>query len=98
MVVTWNVAAANDSKRFAFKGILPVLGLAIALGPGGNVSHAAGATASGTELAGVGVTAQKREQYRQEVALAVIALSGEQLQVAGVTDLRNMSAVPLRIT
>ena len=74
MVVTWDVAAANNSKRFAFKGILSVLGLAIAFGPGGNASRAAGATASGTELTEVVVTAQKREQNLQEVPIAVIAL------------------------
>ena len=92
MVVTWDVAAANDSKRFAFKGILPVLGLAIALGPGGNVSHAADGTASGTELAEVVVTAQKREQNLQDVPIAVIALSGQQLRDAGVTDLKSTSS------
>jgi outer membrane receptor protein involved in Fe transport len=98
MVVTWDVAAANHSKRFAFKGILPVLGLAIAFGPGGNVSRAADATASGTELTEVVITAQKREQNLQEVPIAVIALSGQQLQDAGVTDLKNMTVLTPGLT
>src|SRR5580704_7775769 len=98
MVVTWDVATANSSKRFAFKGMLPVLGLALAFGPGGNVSRAADATASATELAGVVVTAQKREQNLQEVPIAVIALSGQQLQDAGVTDLKNMTALTPGLT
>ena len=98
MVVTCNVAAANDSKRLAFKGILPVLGLAIAFGPDGNVSRAADATASGTELTEVVVTAQKREQNLQDVPIAVIALSGQQLQDAGVTDIKNMTALTPGLT
>jgi len=97
MVVTWDVAAANNSKRFALKGILPVLGLAIAFGPGANVSRAADA-ASGTELTEVVVTAQKREQNLQEVPIAVIALSGQQLHDAGVSDLKNMTALTPGLT
>ena len=98
MVVTRDVAAANNSKRFALKGILPVLGLAIAFGPGANVSRAADATASSTELTEVVVTAQKREQNLQEVPIAVIALSGQQLQDAGVSDLKNMTALTPGLT
>ncbi len=98
MIVTWDVAAANNSKRFAFKRILPVLGLAIAFGPGGNVSRAADASASGTELTEVVVTAQKREQNLQDVPIAVIALSGQQLRDAGVTDIKNMTALTPGLT
>jgi iron complex outermembrane receptor protein len=98
MVVTWDVAAANNSKRFAFKGILPVLGLAIAFGPGGNVSRAADATASGTELTEVVVTAQKRAQNEQDVPIAVIALSGQQLQDAGVTNIKSMTELTPGLT
>jgi iron complex outermembrane recepter protein len=98
MVVIWDVAAAIYSKRFAFKGIFPVLGLAIAFGPAGNVSRAADETASSTELTEVIVTAQKREQNLQEVPIAVIALSGQQLQDAGVTDIKNMTALTPGLT
>jgi outer membrane receptor protein involved in Fe transport len=98
MVVIRDVAAAIYSKRFAFKGIWPVLGLAIAFGSGGNVCRAADETASGTELTEVIVTAQKREQNLQEVPIAVIALSGQQLQDAGVTDIKNMTALTPGLT
>src|SRR5580704_12348033 len=98
MVVTWDVATANSSKRFAFKGMLPVLGLALAFGPGGNVSRAADATASATELAGVVVTAQQREQNLQDVPIAVIALSGQQLRDAGVVDLKDMTVLTPGLT
>jgi iron complex outermembrane recepter protein len=98
MLVTWDVAAANNPKRFAFKGIWPVLGLAIAFGPGGNVSRAADAPESVIELTEVVITAQKREQNLQEVPIAVIALSTQQLQDAGVTDLKNMTALTPGLT
>jgi len=101
MVVTWGVAAANGSKPFASNGILPVLGLAIAFGATGNVSLAKDATAttaSRTELTEVVVTAQKREQNLQDVPIAVIALSRQQLQDAGVTDLKNMSMLTPGLT
>jgi outer membrane receptor protein involved in Fe transport len=98
MIVTWDVAVANNSKRFAFKGILPVLGAAIALGLGGNVSRAADETANSTELTEVVVTAQKYEQNAQQVPIAVIALSAQQLQEAGVTDLKNMTALTPGVT
>src|ERR1700719_1827595 len=98
MVVTWDVAAANKPKRFAFRGIWLVLGLAIAFGPGGNLSRAADAPESGAELTQVVITAQKREQNLQDVPIAVIALSTQQLQDAGVTDLKNMTALTPGLT
>jgi len=98
MVVTSGIATKHNSKRFAFNGILPLLGLAIAFGPGGNVSHATDATASGTELTEVIITAQKRQQNLQEVPIAVIALSEQQLQDAGVTDIKNLTALTPGLT
>src|ERR1700739_3724362 len=97
MVLTWDVAAAN-TKRFAFKGILPVLGLGIAFGPGANVSRGADAPASVTELAEVVVTAQKRSQNIQDVPIAVVALSAQQVQDSGVTDLKNMTVLTPGLT
>jgi iron complex outermembrane recepter protein len=101
MVVNWDVVAADNSKRFGFKGIAPLLVLAIAFGAGGNVSRAAdatGAATSGTELTEVVITAQKREQNQQDVPIAVIALSGQQLQDAGVTDIKNMTVLTPGLT
>jgi iron complex outermembrane recepter protein len=101
MVVNWDVVAANNSKRFAFKGIVPLLGLTVAFAPGGNVSRAAdatGAAASGTELTEVVITAQKREQNQQDVPIAVIALSRQQLEDAGVSDIKNMTVLTPGLT
>lgn len=105
MVVTRDVAAANNSKRFGFRRIVPLLGLAIAFGAGAHVSRAADAAAgaadapaSGPELREVVITAQKREQNLQEVPISVIALSGQQLQDAGVTDLKNLTALTPGVT
>jgi iron complex outermembrane recepter protein len=98
MVVTAGDATKHNSKRFAFKGILPLLGLAFAFGPGGTVSHAADTTETGPELTEVIITAQKREQNLQEVPIAVIALSAQQLQDAGVSDLKNMTGLTPGLT
>ncbi|MGH8199221.1 MAG: TonB-dependent receptor plug domain-containing protein, partial [Steroidobacteraceae bacterium] len=101
MVVTSDVAAKKISNRFAFKGIPPALLLAIAFGLGGNVSRAAdppATIASPTELEEVIVTAQKREQNEQDVPISVIALSGQQLQDAGVTNIKNLAVLTPGIT
>jgi len=101
MVVTWDLVAENNSKPIAFKGILPALALAFVFGPGGNLSRAADAAATTTgppELGEVIVTAQKREQNLQDVPIAVIALSGQQLQDAGVTNIKNMAELTPGLT
>jgi iron complex outermembrane recepter protein len=101
MIVTSDVAAGNDSSRSACKAILPAVALAIAFAPGGNLgraAEAAAASASAPTLQEVIVTAQKREQNQQDVPIAVIALSGQQLQDAGVTDLKNMTELTPGIT
>jgi iron complex outermembrane recepter protein len=97
MIVTWDVAAGDNARRFAFQGIWPAFVLAIAFGPGGNIS-AQETTASNTELPEVVVTAQKREQNLQDVPIAVIPLSGQQLQDAGVTDIKNMAVLTPGLT
>jgi outer membrane receptor protein involved in Fe transport len=98
MITTLDIAAIHYSRRFTFTRVAPVVALAMALGAGANVSRAADATASVTELAEVVVTAQKREQNLQDVPIAVIALSGQHLQDAGVTDLKNMTALTPGLT
>jgi iron complex outermembrane recepter protein len=101
MVVTSDIAAKNNSNRFAFKGIPPAILLVIAFGPGSNVSRAADAaatSASPPELEQVIVTAQKREQNLQDVPIAVIALSRQQLQDAGVTDIKNLTVLTPGLT
>jgi outer membrane receptor protein involved in Fe transport len=78
--------------------MVPVAGLAFVLGTGGNASLAADASAGSTVLTEVVITAQKREQNVQDVPIAVIALSGQQLKDAGVTDLKNMTALTPGLT
>jgi outer membrane receptor protein involved in Fe transport len=98
MLVTRDVSPGNRSKPLAFKRIWPLLGLAIAFGPSGQPSRAADTTGSVTELTEVIVTAQKREENLQDVPIAVIALSAQQLQDAGVTDLKNMTQLTPGLT
>lgn len=101
MVVTADVARKNNSNRFARKGIPPALVLAIALGPGANAGRAADAAAAiagPAELKEVIITAQKREQNEQDVPISVIALSGQQLQDAGVTNIKNLAVLTPGIT
>jgi iron complex outermembrane recepter protein len=101
MPVTGDFAAKNESKRFAFQGMVPALALLIALGAGGTVSRAAdapAATAGRAELEEVIVTAQKREQNLQDVPIAVIALSRQQLQDAGVSNIKNLTELTPGLT
>src|SRR5579863_5867773 len=44
------------------------------------------------------VTAQKREQNIQDVPISVIALSGQQLKDAGITDIKNLQALAPGLT
>ncbi len=44
------------------------------------------------------VTAQKREQNLQDVPISVMALSGQQLHDAGVTDIKNLTALTPGVT
>jgi iron complex outermembrane receptor protein len=101
MVATWACVVENKSNQFAFKVILPALALAVAFGPGSNVTHAANASttpASSATLEEVIVTAQKRAQNEQDVPIAVIALSRQQLQDAGVTNIKNLTLLTPGLT
>ena len=55
-------------------------------------------TASQPTLTEIIVTAQKREQNLQDVPISVMALSGQQLQDAGVTDIKNLTALTPGVT
>src|SRR5579863_9974843 len=44
------------------------------------------------------VTAEKRSENIQDVPIAIIALSGQQLQDAGVTDIKNMTVLTPGLT
>ncbi|MGA8093857.1 MAG: TonB-dependent receptor [Steroidobacteraceae bacterium] len=80
---------------------MPALALAAVFDSGSNVSRAANAsetTASSAILQEVIVTAQKRAQNEQDVPIAVIALSGPQLQDAGVTNIKNLTELTPGLT
>ena len=100
MVCTSDVAARIKSNQFTAKGLAPAIALALALGAGSPVSRAADAApaTSAPELTEVVITAQKRQQNEQDVPIAVIALSGQQLQDAGVTDIKNMTVLTPGLT
>ncbi len=49
-------------------------------------------------LSEVTVTAQKRSENIQDVPISVIALSGQQLQDSGVTDIKNMTVLTPGLT
>jgi len=96
MSVTWFPAAAIKSSHTQLARL--ALGGALALVFAASAPLARAAEAASSELEEVVVTAQKREQNLQEVPIAVIALSGQQLQNAGVTDLKNMQVLTPGVT
>jgi outer membrane receptor protein involved in Fe transport len=101
MVGTSEVAAGNKFSRFTSKGFALAVAVAVAgaLGLQHQVGHAADASASGSDqLAEVVITAQKRQQNLQDVPIAVIALSGQELRDAGVTDIKNLQVLTPGIT
>jgi outer membrane receptor protein involved in Fe transport len=81
--------------------VLASLAVALAFGaaaPSSRAADAAATDASTPELKEVIVTAQKREQNLQDVPIAVMAFSRQQLQDAGVTDLKNMTELTPGLT
>jgi iron complex outermembrane receptor protein len=97
MAVKSEVAVRNTSTHLTLGRAAPVALLA-ALGAFASDLGRAADAASGPELSEVVVTAQKREQNLQDVPIAVIALSGQQLQDAGVTDIKNMTVLTPGLT
>src|SRR5208282_5499241 len=75
------------------------LGLGIAAALAGAASWAQQQTPAPTPgLAEIIVTAQKREQNLQDVPISVIALDSQQLQDAGVSDIKNLQALTPGLT
>ncbi|HMD72880.1 MAG TPA: TonB-dependent receptor plug domain-containing protein, partial [Steroidobacteraceae bacterium] len=50
-------------------------------------------TPSQPALTEIVVTAQKREQNLQDVPISVMAISGQQLKDAGITDIKNLTVL-----
>ena len=98
MTFNSEVATRGRSTHINLRRTAP-LALLAALGTlGSPVGRAADTSASGSQLSEVVITAQKREQNLQDVPIAVIALSGQQVQDAGVTDLKNMTVLTPGLT
>jgi outer membrane receptor protein involved in Fe transport len=97
MAVNTEVAIRDKSSHINLGQAAPVALLAALGALASDVGRAADA-ASGPELSEVVITAQKREQNLQDVPIAVIALSGQQLQDAGVTDIKNMTVLTPGLT
>jgi len=75
------------------------LGLATAAALAGSAGWAQQQTPTPTPgLAEIIVTAQKREQNIQDVPISVIALDSQQLQDAGVKDIKNMQVLTPGLT
>ena len=80
-------------KRQASLAGLVVLGTGIA-----GAAWASDDAGGANTLAEIVVTAQKREQNLQDVPISVIALTGDQLRAAGVTDIKNLSVLSPGVT
>ena len=74
--------------------------LALAISGAATSGYVWGDEATGTapELEEIIVTAQKRAQNIQDVPIAVIAVSSQQLQDAGVKDIKDLQALTPGLT
>src|ERR1700721_2221599 len=77
------------------RGIALILAIS---GAGAAASASAADTAAQPGLTEIIVTAQKRQQNLQDVPIAVIAVSAQQLQDAGVTDIKNLQVLTPGLT
>ncbi len=77
------------ANRVAF---LPVVAAIVAGAGAAGASFAADESSQPT-LMEIVVTAQKREQNLQDVPISVMAISGQQLKDAGITDIKNLTAL-----
>ena len=96
------VAARNNSILIicARWSAAPLALAALAALPAGSRAGAADAPSEspGPGLQEVVVTAEKRAENLQDVPISVIALSGERLQDAGVTNIKNMQVLTPGLT
>jgi iron complex outermembrane recepter protein len=97
MTLKFRIAVPNQSngtgaRRSAIAGLVAV--------SAGLLASSAWAqdTSSQPQLTEIIVTAQKRSQNLQDVPVSVIALSAEQIQNAGVTDIKNLAILTPGLT
>jgi iron complex outermembrane recepter protein len=97
MTFKLRVAKPHGSHRSYRTGLFVAFLLAMAMLGAGEFCIAADAP-SQPALTEIIVTAQKREQNLQDVPISVMALSGQQLKDAGVTDIKNLQVMTPGLT
>ena len=90
--------AGNESTVSRRAGARGTLAGALAALIAAGAVWAADQGSAPTSLQEVVVTAQKREQNLQDVPISVMALSGQDLQDAGVTNIKNMQILTPGLT
>jgi iron complex outermembrane receptor protein len=95
MTFTTKVAMQNQSRRAVAcrGGIAGLVAISATL-----VGNARADTASQPTLTEIIVTAQKRQENIQDVPISVMALSGQELQDAGVKDIKNLQVLTPGVT
>ena len=98
MASTAKTAAGNESILSRRVGAWGAAAGALAALIAAGAAWAADEGTPPTSLQEVVITAQKREQNLQDVPIAVMALSGQELQDAGVTNIKNMQILTPGLT
>ncbi|MGO9513540.1 MAG: TonB-dependent receptor [Steroidobacteraceae bacterium] len=92
------MAIRSVHGRRAVPRLLAISGAVAAISTIAAVSSWAQETTNAPALTEIVVTAQKREQNIQDVPISVIALSTQQLQDAGVKDIKNLQVLTPGLT
>ena len=95
MTIHCRTAVGSIAKRVISSAGFAALGIGAALITTGAWAED---SSSQTQLTEIVVTAQKREQNLQDVPVSVIALTAQQLQNAGVTDIKNLAILTPGLT
>jgi iron complex outermembrane receptor protein len=94
MTFTIKVAARNESIGACRRSIAGLLAMSATLSGSGWAAD----TPSQPALTEIIVTAQKRQQNIQDVPVSVMAVSGQELQDAGVKDIKNLQVLTPGVT
>jgi iron complex outermembrane receptor protein len=94
-----NLRSAVPNRLSGLRARLPTIACLATLSASFLVNSAPAQDTSGQpQLSEIIVTAQKREQNLQDVPISVIALDAQQLQNAGVTDIKNLAILTPGLT
>ena len=86
-------SAIREGWIVAFLPALPAVASSVLAGLIGARACLAADAPSQPALTEIVVTAQKREQNLQDVPISVMAISGQQLKDAGITDIKNLTVL-----